>query len=69
MRVFLEGHTGSRAVQLPEPGRGQGGEAEAAALISATFGVSLFSSCELGSVAGWRRRDNGDKPHVTGRNL
>lgn len=69
MRVFLKGTQAAGLSSCPEPGRGQGGEAEPAALISATFGVSLFSSCEAGSVAGWRRRDNGDKPHVTGRNL
>lgn len=29
-----------------------------AALISATFGVSLLSSCELANSVGWRRGDN-----------
>lgn len=57
-QAFLEGHTGTGLSSRLEPGTGQGGEAEPAALISATFGVSSFSSCELAGAAGWRARDN-----------
>lgn len=54
IQVFLEGHTGTQSLGEDR------NRAEPAALISATFGVSLFSSCELAKAAGCRRRDNSE---------